>query len=380
MLKRVCILGATGSIGENCLKVIAGLRDEFEVVSVAARRNVDGLLEAAKGCGTRKVCITCPDALEGVPPERLEGFDLRVGDQALEEFARAEDVDIVVNALVGAAGLPPSVAALESGKRLALANKESLVMAGSHLMRLASSVPGAELIPVDSEHSAIFQLLESHSQALEKIVITASGGPFRDCGRDELAGRTYDDALRHPTWNMGPKITVDSASLANKGLEVIEAHFLFGLGYENIEVLVHPQSIVHGMVVFYDGTVIAHMGVPDMRIPIQYALTWPERRPSPLPKPDFAALGSLTFERVNGDNFACLGLAYEAGRQGGVATAVYNAANEAAVARFSRNEIGFMDIARVIGRTIEEAERIEDPTLGQILDADRWARSFASQL
>jgi len=380
MPKKVCILGATGSIGVNCLKVIAALEGQFEVVSLAARRNVKALLEAARSAGVRRICVSDPGALSTVPPESLEGFELHTGDEALVEFAADSQADIVVNALVGAAGLPPSVAALKAGKRLALANKESLVMAGSHLMRLAAEVPGASIVPVDSEHSAIFQLLESHGQALERIVITASGGPFRGCAREELELKTYSDALRHPTWSMGPKITVDSASLANKGLEVIEAHYLFGLDYEHIDVLVHPQSIVHGMSVYGDGAVLAHMGVPDMRIPIQYALTWPTRQPGPLAKPDFPALGCLTFERVDSRNFPCLELAYAAGRLGGVATAVFNAANEAAVSAFSRDEIGFMGIPRLIEKTLFAAPNVAEPSLEAILEADRWAREYAAAL
>ncbi len=380
MSKKVCILGATGSIGVNCLKVIEAMAGQFEVVSLAARRNVEGLLAAARGCGARRICISDPGALDGFPRELLKGFDLSTGDEALVALAADSGVDIVVNALVGAAGLPPSVSALRAGKRLALANKESLVMAGMHLMRLAAGTPGAGIVPVDSEHSAIFQLLESHGKALERIVITASGGPFRGCAREELERKTYADALRHPTWSMGPKITVDSASLANKGLEVIEAHFLFGLGYDNIDVLVHPQSIVHGMAVYADGAVMAHMGVPDMRMPIQYALTWPERKPGPLPKPDFAALRSLSFESVDSRCFPCLDLAYAAGRQGGVATAVFNAANEAAVSAFSREKTGFMDIPRLIEKTLAAAPSIADPSLEAILETDRWARDYAARL
>lgn len=380
MTKKVCILGATGSIGVNCLKVIEAMAGQFEVVSLAARRNVNALLESARACGVRRVCISDPGALDGFPKELLKGFELSTGDEALVELAADSGVDIVVNALVGAAGLPPSVSALRAGKRLALANKESLVMAGMHLMRLASGTPGAGIVPVDSEHSAIFQLLESHGKALERIVITASGGPFRGCVREELERKTYADALRHPTWSMGPKITVDSASLANKGLEVIEAHFLFGLGYDNIDVLVHPQSIVHGMAVYADGAVMAHMGVPDMRMPIQYALTWPERKPGPLPKPDFAALRSLSFESVDTCCFPCLELAYAAGRQGGVATAVFNAANEAAVSAFSREKAGFMDIPRLIEKTLAAAPYIAEPSLEVILEADLWARDYAARL
>ncbi|MBN2288591.1 MAG: 1-deoxy-D-xylulose-5-phosphate reductoisomerase [Candidatus Glassbacteria bacterium] len=381
MLKKVCILGATGSIGESCLSVIDSLRDRFTVCALSACKKAEKLLAAARACGAGHICLAQADALEGIDPGRLDGLELHLGREALSELAALAEVDIVVNALVGGVGLAPSLRALEEGKRLALANKESLVMAGPRLLGLAASSRTAQIIPVDSEHSALFQLVKDQPEkTLEKVIITASGGPFRGYGRKRLETVSFSDSLNHPTWSMGPKITVDSATLANKGLEVIEAHFLFGLGYENIEVLVHPQSIVHGMAVFNDGTVLGHMGVPDMRIPIQYALTYPERLVGSVPAPDFAAIGSLTFEPVDRESFPCLGLAYEAGMQAGVATAVYNAANEVAVERFSREEIRFTRIADIIEKTLAAAEKIDDPSLEQILQADKWARDFAGRL
>jgi 1-deoxy-D-xylulose-5-phosphate reductoisomerase len=381
MLKKISILGATGSIGENCLSVIEDFRNRFSIYALSARNQADKLLSAARKFGASHICLAEPGAVDSIDPARLEGLKMHSGREALEELASLDEVDIVVNALVGGVGLAPSLAALNAGKRLALANKESLVMAGGYLMELAARNPSAEIIPVDSEHSALFQLIEGQpDNILEKVIITASGGPFRGYGRERLEEVTFDDSQNHPTWSMGPKITVDSATLANKGLEVIEAHFLFGLGYDNIEVLVHPQSIVHGMAVFKDGTVLAHMGVPDMRIPIQYALTYPERLAGKIPAPDFAELGSLTFEPVNRECFPCLGLAYEAGRQSGVATAVYNAANEIAVARFTRREIRFTGIPDIIEKTLAAAQKIEQPSLEQILQADKWARDFAGRL
>jgi len=381
MSKAVCILGATGSIGENCLAVIDKLGGRFEVAALAARSNADRLIARARACGAKKISLADCQALRDIPGEKLAGLEVGCGPDSLVDLARLPNVDIVVNALVGAAGLAPSVAALESGKRLALANKESLVMAGPYLMRLAAEIRGAEIIPVDSEHSALFQLIRNQPpQELNKIIITASGGAFRGYGRERLEKVTFSESLNHPTWSMGPKITVDSATLANKGLEVIEAHCLFGLDYENIEVLVHPQSIIHGMAVLRDGSVLCHMGVPDMRLPIQYALTFPERLPTGIGSPDFTRIGKLTFEPVDKMNFPCLALAYEAGRKGGVATAVYNAANESAVESFRKEKISFVGIPLVIEKVLARAPQVNNPSLEDIFEADRWARDFAAGL
>ncbi len=382
MPQNVCILGATGSIGENCLAVLNELAPRFRVVSLAAHRNIHRLLESARAFGAARICLADCSVAEEIDRQSLGAIELGCGQESLVELATDPEVDIVVNAMVGSAGLAPSVAALKAGKRLALANKESLVMAGAHLIRLAGEKPGAEIIPVDSEHSALFQLIDLHESrsALEKVIITASGGPFRGSDRARLEKVTFAESLNHPTWRMGPKITIDSASLANKGLEIIEAHFLFGLEYENIEVLVHPQSIVHGMAVFHDGAVLAHIGVPDMRIPIQYALTYPDRVQSNIRPPDLAAIGELTFESVDGKNFPCLALAYEAGRKGGVATAVFNAANEAAVKLFSKGLIAFTQIPVIIEKTLAEVRGGGEPSLEEIFQADSWARNFAIQL
>ena len=382
MPKTVCILGATGSIGENCLAVLAELDSRFDVFALTARRSARKLAEAARACGAKRISLADPEALRDLDGTSLTGIEVTSGLESLVELAAHPEVDIVVNALVGAAGLAPSIAALRAGKRLALANKESLVMAGSHLMRLAAETPGAEIIPVDSEHSAIFQLIRGHAfgSELEKIIITASGGPFRGSDRERLSKVTFAESLNHPTWSMGPKITVDSATLANKGLEVIEAHYLFAMGYDKIEVLVHPQSIVHGMVVFIDGSVMGHLGVPDMRIPIQYALTFPERVKNSIRSPEFHNLGRLTFEAVDEKNFPCLELAYEAGKSGGVATAVYNAANEAAVELFSEGRITFTAIPEIIGKTLAKVSGSASPDLEEILAADLEAREFAAGL
>ncbi|MBW7996739.1 MAG: 1-deoxy-D-xylulose-5-phosphate reductoisomerase [Candidatus Glassbacteria bacterium] len=381
MAKTISILGATGSIGRSCLSVVAEQGNRYEVLGLAARRSAEKLLDAARECGAGLICLGDPDYAVRLDKASLNGITCKTGTAALEELATHPEVDIVVNAMVGSAGLGPSVAALRAGKRLALANKESLVMAGEHLMKLAQETPGAEIIPIDSEHSALFQLIEGHKEGggLERVVITASGGPFRGLGRERLESVRYLDSLKHPTWAMGPKITVDSATLANKGLEVIEAHYLFALGYDQIDVIVHPQSIVHGMAVFGDGAVMAHLGVPDMRIPIQYALSYPERLSNEIDIPDFADLASLEFERVDNENFPCLELAYQAGRTGGVAPAVFNAANEVAVDLFSRDRIGFMGIPRVIERTLADTPSSPDPSLEDICEADRWARRRAGE-
>ncbi len=380
MARTISILGATGSIGRNCLSVVAEQNGRYDVLALAARSSADKLLAAARGCGAALICLDDPEAAGSLDSDSLGAIECRAGSGALEELAAHPDVDIVVNAIVGSAGLGPSVAALKAGKRLALANKESLVMAGDQLMKLAAETLGAEIIPVDSEHSALFQLIKGHGAggALERVVITASGGPFRGRSRESLEQVRYQDSLKHPTWPMGPKITVDSATLANKGLEVIEAHYLFALAYDQIDVIVHPQSIVHGMAVFGDGAVMAYLGVPDMRVPIQYALSYPERLSNKIEMPDFAELASLEFERVDNDNFPCLSLAYEAGRRGGVAPAVFNAANEVAVDLFSRGRIGFTGIPRVIEQTMAAAPRVEEPSLEEIFEADSWAHSHAA--
>jgi 1-deoxy-D-xylulose-5-phosphate reductoisomerase len=382
MAKTLSILGATGSIGRNCLSVVAEQNGNYEVLALGARSSADKLLAAAKDCGATTICLGDPDSADKLDSDSLGAIECRTGSSELEELAAHPEVDIVVNAMAGAAGLGPSVAALRAGKRLALANKESLVMAGDQLMKLAAETPGAEIIPVDSEHSALFQLIEGHrvGGALERVVITASGGPFRGFSRESLEQVRYQDSLKHPTWAMGPKITVDSATLANKGLEVIEAHFLFALGYDQIDVLVHPQSIVHGMAVFGDGAVMAHLGVPDMRIPIQYALSYPERVSNKIDKPDFAELAKLEFEQVDNEKFPCLGLAFEAGSRGGVAPAVFNAANEVAVDLFSHDKIGFTGIPRVIEQTLAAAPQIDEPSLDDIFEVDSWARSHAASV
>ena len=381
MVKNICILGATGSIGRNCLSVVSRYPDRFKVVSLSARTRAKELVDSAAESGANCICLAEKKHFEQLDAANLSGLECCLGPDKLMELVTSSEVDIVVNALVGAVGLSPSIAALKAGKRLALANKESLVMAGEYLMNLASETEGAEIIPVDSEHSALFQLLESHGrQALSKVTLTASGGPFRGYDRERLEQVSFDDSQRHPTWSMGPKINIDSSTLANKGLEVIEAHYLFGVDYDDIDVVVHPQSFIHAMVQFSDGAVMAHMGMPDMRVPIQYALTFPERLESDVELPDFASLGKLTFEKVDRENFPCLDLAYSAGRMGGLATAVYNAANEVAVDLFMKGKIEFTKIPIIIERTLYALKNKDEPGIEDIFAADNWAREYASAI
>ncbi len=374
---RIAILGSTGSIGRQALDVAARFPERVHVVALAAGSSIDALAEQAVRFGVRNVAIAEASRADELA-RTLPGVQVAGGDAAVVDLATLPDVDLVLNALVGAAGLRASVATLTAGKRLALANKESLVVGGELVTSLAT-YPDA-IIPVDSEHSAIFQcLLGEPVDDVSRIWLTASGGPFRGRDRDSLAGVTVAEALAHPRWTMGPKITIDSSTLMNKGLEAIEAHHLFGVDYDAIKIVVHSQSCVHSMVEFADGTVKAHLGVTDMRIPIQYALSHPARWDSPLPPVDFATLGRLDFEEPDYASFPALALALEAGRLGGTMPAAMNAANEVAVAAFLRREAGFMDIPRVV-EAVMSAHAIERLTdIEQVEAVDGWARSTARQ-
>jgi 1-deoxy-D-xylulose-5-phosphate reductoisomerase len=367
----IAILGATGSIGASALNVIDQHRDRFRPVVLTAHRNVAGLAELVQRYRPSVAVVAAPGA--GLP---LAGTTTRwaSGRQALLEAVTRPDVDIVLNALVGAAGLEPTLAALGAGKRVALANKESLVCAGP-LVLDAARAGGGELIPVDSEHSAIFQCLQgSQGAEVERLMLTASGGPFRERDPDTLAGVTPGDALRHPTWDMGAKITIDSATLANKALEVIEAHFLFGVPYDRIGAIVHPQSIIHSMVEFVDGSVLAQMGFPTMELPILYALAHPERLPYASRRFDPLAAGSLSFERVREEDFPAFRLGVQAGRAGGCAPAVYNAANEVAVAAFLNGTLGFSGIPAAVEAALSGWGGGPVRELDDVLEADAWAR------
>ncbi len=375
------LVGSTGSIGTQAIDVIRAAPERYRVVAIGAHHSVKAL--AAQAVELRPDQVAIADAslagqlAEALPP----GIEVLAGPEAMA--AIAERADTVVNGVVGFAGLPVTLAALSAGRRLALANKESLI-AGAPVVQAARSTPGAEIVPVDSEHCAVHQCLRASPGGeadAARVVLTASGGPFRGRSRAELASVTVTDALTHPTWSMGPKITIDSSTLMNKGLEVIEAHELFGVSYDQIEVVVHPQSVVHSMVEFCDGSTLAQLSMPDMRLPIGYALAYPERLDRPIGVIDWSRLSRLEFEAPDPVAFACLGLAYQAGRTGGTAPAWLNAANEVAVAAFLDGRLDWLGIADVVSETLESHVTdgaVED--LETVLDADRQARRVAGQV
>jgi 1-deoxy-D-xylulose-5-phosphate reductoisomerase len=365
-------VGSTGSIGTQALDVVEQ-SDELELVGLAASSSWEPLLAQAGRFHVPRVALADLDAAARAAEH--SGIEVLAGPEGLVELITETDCDLVLNALVGSAGLGPTVAALGEGIDLALANKESLVVGGELVIAL-SEATGAELIPVDSEHSALFQLIQNEPPGtLERLVLTASGGPFR--GRTDLDGVTRDEALAHPTWDMGGKITIDSATLMNKGLELIEAHHLFGVPYERIDVVVHPQSIVHALVHLNDGASLAHLGYPDMRVPISYALHHPERADVSVPTLDLVEVGALTFERPDLETFACLRLARDAAEAGGTAPCVLNAANEVAVHAFLRGELPFAGIARVIESTLAELPPRPVRHFSDLYEADSHAREVA---
>lgn len=366
MMVGVAVLGSTGSIGTSTLRVLERFKDRFRIVAVTAYGSGALLEKQAAAVGAKFV------GLVSGPPGSPSG----VGTECLVEAATRPDVDIVVNAIVGAAGLEATIAALAARKRVALANKETLVMAGELVLRTARE-NGGEVVPIDSEHSAVLQCMAGRPQEeLKRLILTASGGPFREWHRDRLRAARVEDALRHPTWQMGRKISVDSATMANKALEVIEAHHLFGLGYDHIDVVVHPQSVVHAFTEFVDGSVLAQVGFPDMELPILYALTHPERVRDDAVKPfDPIAASPLTFEAVRDDDFPTFTLGVEAGRTGGTHPAVFNAANEVAVEAFLDGRIDFGRIPEVIRSVLADHVASPADTLAAIMAADRWARA-----
>jgi len=372
-MKGIAILGATGSIGRSALAVLDQHPDRFRAVALTAHRSGEALAALAARYRPALAVLVGGDVPAGVDGATA----WRTGREALLEAATHPDADVVLNALVGAAGLEPTLAALRAGKRVALANKESLVCGGPLVLEAARE-GGGELVPVDSEHSAILQCLQgARAGDVRRLVITASGGPFRGFSAEQLAGVTPADALRHPTWNMGAKVTIDSATLANKALEVIEAHFLFGVGYDSIEAVVHPQSIIHSMVEMVDGSVLAQMGFPTMELPVLYALAYPERLPYTCRRFDPVAAGTLTFEAVRQADFPAFALGVEAGRSGGTAPAVYNAANEVAVKHFLAGRLSFPGIARAIAETLERCPVAAAHSLHDVLEADARARRCA---
>src|SRR5213595_920754 len=375
--KHVVILGATGSIGESALKVERDIPDRMEIVGLAANSNAEKLAMAANQTRAQSVCLvdeTKIDILRKALDYRPRIFSGEVG---LREIACLTDADMVLVAIVGTGGLRPALAAIEAGKDLAVASKEIMVMAGEIVMREARD-NDVQVLPVDSEHNAIFQCLEGKkSLDVRRIILTASGGPFRETPRKDFDSITPEQALKHPTWNMGPKITIDSATLFNKGLEMIEAHWLFDVEMKRVEVVIHPQSIVHSMVEFTDGSTLAQLSYSDMCFPIQYAVTWPDRVPNTLPPLDFSKLSKLEFFTPRYEDFPALNLARRAGETGGTLPAVMNAANEVAVAAFLDRRLRFPDIWHVVEEVMNRHTVIAHPNLDAILEADRWARSEA---
>ena len=378
-MRRVVILGSTGSIGVQALDVVSRSAGELQVVGLSAATSSRALIEQAREHGVGRIAVADPDAAARAAEAWTDG-EVLAGPEGIVSLITESGCDMVLNAIVGSAGLLATVATLGEGIDLALANKESLVVGGELVTQLAEAT-GAQIIPVDSEHSALHQLIAAeHPGTIERIVLTASGGPFRGRDRDQLASVTVEQALAHPTWAMGGKITIDSATLMNKGLEVIEAHHLFGTPYEQIEVVVHPQSIIHGLVNLCDGATLAHLGYPDMRVPISYALHHPERVDVPLAALDLASLGSLTFEQPDLETFACLRLAREAGAAGGTAPCTLNAANEIAVHAFLDRRLAFLDIATVIEETLAAAPVRRLQSFETLTAADAHARDLATTL
>jgi 1-deoxy-D-xylulose-5-phosphate reductoisomerase len=375
-MKRLLILGSTGSIGTQALDVVG---EDFEIVGLSAGTAHEDLVAQARGHGVRRIALSDPDAAARASEIWAEG-EVLAGPEGLVQLVAESDADLVLNAIVGSAGLGPTIVALTEGIDLALANKESLVVGGELVTALAEAT-GAQIIPVDSEHSALHQLIITERPGtIDKLVLTASGGPFRGRSRAELESVTVEQALRHPTWDMGGKITIDSATLMNKGLEVIEAHHLFGTPYDEIDVVVHPQSIIHALVALCDGAALAHMGHPDMRVPISYALHYPERVDVPMRPLDLAELGSLTFERPDLDAFPCLRLAREAAEAGGTGPCVLNAANEVAVHAFLGGRLSFMGIPAVIEQTLERVGAAGVHGFDSLYEADARAREVAGEL
>jgi 1-deoxy-D-xylulose-5-phosphate reductoisomerase len=378
--KNVVVLGSTGSIGESSLKVARDLPGRMKVVGLAANRSADTLAAQIREFGIRQGCLFDPTGLDrvraAVPPDTV----LHVGEEGLVELATLPEADLVLIAIVGVAGLKPALAAIKAGKDIAVASKEILVMAGEAVMTAARR-KGVKVLPVDSEHNAIFQCLEGRSpDEVSRLILTASGGPFRTLPAADLPGVTVERALKHPTWEMGRKITIDSATLFNKGLEMIEARWLFDIGMDRVDVIVHPQSIIHSMVEFVDASVLAQLSTTDMCFPIQYAVTWPDRVPNRLPPLDFAKLAKLEFEAPRWDDFPALNLAKEAGTAGGTLPAVLNAANEIAVSAFLEGHLSFPGIWDTVAETMSRHRTLAHPTLDEIIAADRWARETAASL
>ncbi len=376
-MKKICLLGATGSIGQNTIDIVSQFPEKFSIVALSSHSNIEQLYQLAQELRPAMAAFS-GDAAEAGWADRFRaiGVELLAGPEALVHLAADAEYDVLVNAVVGAAGLQPTLAAIRSGRTIALANKETLVCAGELVMSLARE-HDVEIIPIDSEHSALWQCLVGESKAsVRQLILTASGGPFLDLPKSELANVTVEQALKHPNWSMGSKITIDSSTLMNKGLEVIEAYWLFGIGPERISVVIHPQSIIHSMVEFIDGSIKAQMGLPDMRVPIQYALTYPDRLPNTLPGMDFVKYGTLTFFEPDFDKFRALRLAFDALDSLGTAPAVLNAANEEAVHAFLQRHISYDRIAIIVEQALNHYDHHAISDLESVLTADAWARRF----
>lgn len=379
-MKKIAVIGSTGSIGTQTLDVVLQHPEQFKIEGLAAGSNIELFMEQLNQFHPKKASVGSKELADKISPFIPAGVELYYGEQGLIEVAAGTDAETLVTAIVGSRGLPATLAAISAGKDIALANKETLVTAG-HLVTELALKKGVSLIPVDSEHSAIFQCLNGENlREVEQITLTASGGSFRDFTRGQLLNVTVEDALKHPNWSMGAKITIDSATMVNKGLEVIEAHWLFGLPYEQISVLLHPESIIHSFVEYRDGSVIAQLGTPDMRTPIQYALSHPSRLPSSSKRLSLAEIGRLNFREMDFERFPCLRIAYECGKIGGTATTVFNAANEIAVSRFLKREISFLQIENVIENVLSRHVAQLNPDLESIQAADEWAREVAASL
>jgi 1-deoxy-D-xylulose-5-phosphate reductoisomerase len=381
MKKNISILGSTGSIGRNTLEIIEKFPENFQVWGLAAHKNIDLLEKQIKKFKPRMVSISDP-LLADQLKERCRGYDVEIlsGQTGAVRVATIPEVDLVVSAMVGAAGLIPTFAAISHGKDIALANKETLVTAGELITHEARR-KDVRIVPIDSEHSAILQAMQGHNPSTVKsLILTASGGPFKNHSLSELQNVTVEEALQHPTWHMGQKITIDSATLMNKGLEVIEARWLFNIPLSKIKIVIHPQSIVHSMVEYIDGSIIAQLGIPDMKIPISYALTYPDRLPLNLPSLELTKLGNLSFQEPDFDRFPCLRYAYQAGEEGGSMPIVVNASNEVAVEFFLKKRIRFMDIHMTIGKVMAQHSPRKVSAIEEVLEIDQWARREAEKV
>ena len=378
--KKVVVLGSTGSIGESTLSVARDIPDRMKVIALAANHNVESIARQIAEFDIKQGCLYDQRGLDQLKSHVGDGVTLHSGEDGLIELATLPEADMVLIAIVGVAGLRPALAAIEAGKDIAVASKEILVMAGETVMSAARE-KGVRVLPIDSEHNAIFQCLEDRSSKdVSRLILTASGGPFRQLPSHKLASVTKAQALKHPTWEMGQKITIDSATLFNKGLEMIEARWLFNIEMQRVDVIVHPQSIIHSMVEFIDNSILAQLSTTDMCFPIQYAVTWPDRVPNTLPPLDFSELAKLEFEAPRWDDFPALSLAKEAGEKGGTLPAVMNAANEVAVSAFLRESIPFPKIWETVGATMASHHTVNQPGLDEIIDADLQARAKASEL